>query len=90
MNVPIEKRSAVKLVLIAFAACLLYGISSGIRANYGILINGISQSSGVPYSSVNFILALARFKQITVSFLDSITKKHPDSDLGQDRNFIRT
>ena len=60
MNVHTEKRSAAGLVLIALAACLLYGVSSGIRANYGILINSISQNSGVPYSSVSFILALAQ------------------------------
>lgn len=60
MNVHIGKNSTAKLVLIALAACLLYGVSSGIRANYGILINSISQNSGVPYSLVSFILALVQ------------------------------
>ena len=54
MSVQTKRRSFIKLALVAFAACLLYGISSGIRANYGILINGISQNSGIPYSSVSF------------------------------------
>ena len=31
MNVSIEKRSVVRLILIALAACLLYGISSGTK-----------------------------------------------------------
>ena len=60
MGAHTKKRGIVKLMLVALAACLLYGISSGIRANYGILINSISQSSGVPYSSVSLILALAQ------------------------------
>ena len=60
MSVQTKRRSFIKLTFVAFAACLLYGISSGIRANYGILINGISQNSGIPYSSVSFILAIAQ------------------------------
>ena len=55
-----KKSGIARLALVALAACLLYGISSGIRANYGILISSISQNSGVPYSSVSFILALAQ------------------------------
>ena len=40
MNVQTKKRRIIKLIFITAAACLLYGISSGIRANYGILIIG--------------------------------------------------
>ena len=50
MNVPIEKHSVVRLVLIALAACLLYGISSGIRANYGILYYFLIKSFNDPIS----------------------------------------
>lgn len=60
MNVHTEKHRIARLVLIALAACLLYGISSGVRANYGILINSISQNSGLPYSLISFTLAIAQ------------------------------
>lgn len=60
MEAVIKKCSGIKLIPIAVAACLLYGISGGIRANYGILINSISNSSGVAYSSVSFILAVSQ------------------------------
>ena len=60
MNIYAKKYNIVKLMLIALAGCLLYGISSGIRANYGILINDISQNSHVTYASVSFILAIAQ------------------------------
>ena len=60
MGVHIKKSRTAKLVFLAIAACVLYGISSGIRANYGILINGISQNSGISYSSVSFVLAIAQ------------------------------
>ncbi|MCB7320818.1 MFS transporter [Lacrimispora sp. 210928-DFI.3.58] len=47
-------------VFITIAACLTYGISAGIRANYGILLGPISESSGAGYSSVSFVLAVAQ------------------------------
>ncbi len=60
MDAVVKKNTIFKLILIAIAACLLYGISGGIRANYGILINSISDNSGIAYSSVSFILAIAQ------------------------------
>lgn len=49
-----------KTLLIALAACLLYGVSSGIRSNYGIMLDAIVASSGVAYESVSFVLAVAQ------------------------------
>ena len=60
INIHTKKSGISRLVFIALAGCLLYGSSAGIRANYGILLNGISQNSGIPYSSVSFILAIAQ------------------------------
>ena len=48
------------VVLLAAAACLIYAINAGIRSNYGIMLNAISESSGVSYSSVSFVLAVAQ------------------------------
>lgn len=53
-----EKKSPV--VLLTLAASLIYGVSSGIRANYGILLDPISRTSGVNYASVSFVLAAAQ------------------------------
>lgn len=46
--------------LFVLAASLIYGVSSGIRANYGILLEPISQNSGIDYASVSFVLAIAQ------------------------------
>ena len=55
------KRSGfLRTILIASAACLLYGVSSGIRSNYGIMLGAITASSGVDYASVSFVLAVAQ------------------------------
>lgn len=48
------------IALLTLPASLLYGISSGIRANYGVLLTPISQNSGVDYASVSFVLAVAQ------------------------------
>lgn len=48
------------IVLLTLAASLIYGVSSGIRANYGILLGPISRASGVNYASVSFVLAAAQ------------------------------
>jgi len=57
MNNTIPLHSA---AICTMAASLIYGISSGIRANYGILLWPISQNSGVDYISVSFVLAVAQ------------------------------
>lgn len=41
-------------------ACLFYAISGGIRSNYGLIRGAISDSSGVDYAAVSFILAVAQ------------------------------
>lgn len=41
------------MVRLTLAASLIYGVSSGIRANYGVLLGPISRSSGVSYASVS-------------------------------------
>lgn len=54
------KNHFINLIFITVTSCLLYAISSGIRANYGIMINGISENSGLSYSSVSFVFAIAQ------------------------------
>ena len=53
-------QTAKPAILLTLAASLIYGVSSGIRANYGILLGPVSQNSGVDYASVSFVLAAAQ------------------------------
>jgi MFS family permease len=48
------------ILFLALIGCLIYAISAGIRANYGILLNAIVENSGVPYASVSFVLAVGQ------------------------------
>ena len=55
-----KKSNFLKTLLVAAAACLIYGIASGIRANYGIMLGALVESSGLAYDSVSFVLAVAQ------------------------------
>lgn len=48
------------IIFLAFIGCLIYAISAGVRGNYGILLNAVVENSGVPYSSVSFVLAVGQ------------------------------
>ncbi len=56
----IRKNNLTSILLVTIAACMLYGLGGGIRSNYGVMLNAISESSGLPYSSVSFVLAVAQ------------------------------
>lgn len=55
-----EKKNVLLVVIITIAACVLYAVNSGIRSNYGIIINAVVENSGVSYSAVSFVLAVAQ------------------------------
>lgn len=42
---------------LALTAALIYAVSNGIRVNLGLLINPLSESSGISYAALSFILA---------------------------------
>ncbi len=48
------------MVVIIAGACILYAVSSGIKGNYGIMLNSIVAHSGVAYERVSFILAVGQ------------------------------
>lgn len=41
-----------RTLLIASAACLLYGVSSGIRSHYGVMLGAITADSGLGQPAV--------------------------------------
>lgn len=55
-----KQNRSIQLIALTAAACLFYGVNGGVRANYGIMLNAISQNSGVPYAGVSFIIAIAQ------------------------------
>ena len=50
-----------KVVLFTFLGGFIFVIGSGIRNNYGIMLDSIIANSGVPFTTVSFILAVGQF-----------------------------
>lgn len=55
-----QKNNSILIASIVVAACLFYAISGGIRSNYGLIRGAISDCSGVSYTSISLILAVAQ------------------------------
>lgn len=46
------------IVLLVIGGCLLFGLSLGIRMNYGILLNAYANNAGLPYDKISFVVAI--------------------------------
>lgn len=55
-----ESGSGKNTTLLVAAACLLYALSGGIRAIYGILIGPLTQWTGIDYASASFAFGIAQ------------------------------
>lgn len=55
-----KERSFLSIIFVTILACLLYGITSGIRSNYGIILGGIIKNSGLSYDTVSFVIAISQ------------------------------
>lgn len=50
-----------RVALLTLAGSFIYAMYSGIRNNYGIMINSIVDNSGISFTSVSFVLAIGQF-----------------------------
>ncbi len=55
-----RKNSQLKILFIAIAACLIYALNGGIRSNYGIMLGGLVENTGLSYDTLSFVVALAQ------------------------------
>lgn len=44
---------ALTILSVSAAAFLIYGFSGALRANYGVMLNALAESSGIDYASVS-------------------------------------
>ena len=54
------KKELLNIVILTLAASFIYAMYSGIRNNYGIMLNSIVASSGISFTSVSFVLAVGQ------------------------------
>lgn len=59
-TVKLRANAASRVVLLAFAGCCLYAMNSGIRDNYGILVNPVLDNSGISFASMGLVLAVGQ------------------------------
>lgn len=55
-----RKNNQLTILFIAIAASLIYAINGGIRSNYGIMLGGLAENSGLTYETVSFVVAVAQ------------------------------
>ncbi|MGF6907108.1 MFS transporter [Fusobacterium sp. PH5-44] len=49
-----------RIILLTAAGAFIYAVHSGIRNNYGIMINSIVDNAGLSFSAVSFVLAIGQ------------------------------
>lgn len=60
-KINVKKKPLVFQYIIALAAgCLVFAIMQGIHDNYGIMLPGIVERSGLDYASVSFVIAVGQ------------------------------
>lgn len=52
------ERSAPSIILLVVSGCLLFGLSLGVRMNYGILLNAYADFAGIPYDEISLVVAI--------------------------------
>lgn len=60
-NQPAERtQTAFQLVIAVAAACVVFAVMQGIHDNYGIMMSGIIEHTGIAYASVSFVIAVGQ------------------------------
>lgn len=55
-----RRNGALTALAVSAAAFLIYGFSGALRANYGVMLNALAESSGIDYASVSFVLSVGQ------------------------------
>ena len=53
-----KKHSLFQYIIVVAAACLVYGVMQGVHDNYGIMMNGLVEYTGISYSSISFCIGI--------------------------------
>ena len=61
-----ERRSSgsVSILILIIAGILIQALGGGVRSNFGIIIRPLTESSGVGYASISFILGIAQLMYV--------------------------
>lgn len=60
MEKKVKQNSRAIVIGTTAAACFIYMMNSGIRNNFGIMLQAITENTGLTFASVSFVLAIAQ------------------------------
>lgn len=53
-----SERTGVQAVIAIVSVCLVFAVMQGVHDNYGIMLNGLVQKTGLDYASVSFVIGV--------------------------------
>lgn len=60
MENEVKQNKRVVVIWLTAMACFIYMMNSGIRNNFGIMLQAITENTGLTFASVSFVLAIAQ------------------------------
>lgn len=55
---PKKEKGLFQWIIIVAAACLVHGVMQGVHDNYGIMMNGLLEYTGISYASISFCIGI--------------------------------
>lgn len=53
-----QQTNMFQCIMLMIAACMIYGVMQGVHDNYGIMMNGLVDASGISYSYISFCIGM--------------------------------
>ncbi|MCC8357717.1 MAG: MFS transporter [Oscillospiraceae bacterium] len=57
-SAPAKKGGLVQCIVVVAAACLVHGVMQGVHDNYGIMLSGLLETTGLDYASISFCIGV--------------------------------
>ena len=57
----IRKNTKSEKIIVVLSACMVFAIMQGLHDNYGIMLNGLVEITGLSYASVSFVIGVGAF-----------------------------
>lgn len=54
----VHKNSILSIIIAIAAVCVIFGIMQGVHDNYGIMLNSLSDRTGLDYAAVSFVIGI--------------------------------
>lgn len=74
------KNGFLQYILATTAVCLVFAVMQGIHDNYGIMLPGLAEHSGLSYKQISFVMAVGQILYgVTQPFFGILAIKHSNA-----------